>query len=375
MSSAVQREWEQRKLAREQQAHAANTVKPRLLPHLPSPASIPVPLNNARPLPPAPGPPATSPLPVSTSLDFRQQLEAFFLLHAELAQQQKLWEQRGKEGEEMEELARHLLAQFSLSSSRPAPSSPTVTAPASPSSFSPSSRSTADSPRTPAAPSTPPSPDVACSPKASSPLRPAIFRERVELDSQARAHSDRLFHDLKQRTSMNHSVWRELCNQLSTNKSSQDFRFNDDKGQGSDGRRLELMTALLLHCLGYEVLRCGGGANDHGVDVHIRATERTPRGAPATAVVQCKQMDKKVPEAVVNQLVGTARQHEVAHCVVVTTGRFTSQATTCKNKHNALSDSITVELWDGENLKDLLGMVASAITDKIHELIQQLTLR
>jgi restriction system protein len=102
--------------------------------------------------------------------------------------------------------------------------------------------------------------------------------------------------------------------------------------------QFEERVQLLLADLGWTQLQRRGGSGDRGVDLMGQYEgERY--------VIQCKRYTKKVPPAMVRDLVGTRAIQQADRALLVTTSGFTRQGH--DEAHNQ-----PVELWDGDALEE-----------------------
>ncbi|MFD6108117.1 restriction endonuclease, partial [Nocardia salmonicida] len=126
----------------------------------------------------------------------------------------------------------------------------------------------------------------------------------------------------------------------------------DSHLQDCDGPGFEQLTARVMKRDGLKILRCGGGARDHGADI----IALTPCGR--RIVVQCKlRHGKPIGPDVVYQVNGTARPYHNADIpVIVTTTTFSAQATEfAKSQDIHLIDARRFRMWAtwGERLLDV----------------------
>ena len=106
-------------------------------------------------------------------------------------------------------------------------------------------------------------------------------------------------------------------------------------------REFEMLVGEAFRLQGYQVVETGGGGADGGVDLVLRKERET-------FVVQCKQWKAfKVSVTVVRDLFGVMAARGAAGGFVVTSGRFTREATEFANGRN-------VKLIEGPALMGLL---------------------
>lgn len=102
-------------------------------------------------------------------------------------------------------------------------------------------------------------------------------------------------------------------------------------------REFEVLVGEGFRLQGYEVTETGGGGADGGVDLVLRKDREK-------FLVQCKQWKAfKVGVTVVRELYGVMAAHGAAGGFVVTSGRFTDEAT-------AFADGRNIRLVDGPKL-------------------------
>lgn len=114
-----------------------------------------------------------------------------------------------------------------------------------------------------------------------------------------------------------------------------------DALKGMSWQQFELLVAEGFRRRGYVVKEVGGGGADGGVDLVLtKASEKT--------FVQCKQWKAfKVGVSTVRELYGVMAAHGAAGGFVVTSGRFTQEA-------SAFADGRNIQLIDGPALMNLL---------------------
>lgn len=114
-----------------------------------------------------------------------------------------------------------------------------------------------------------------------------------------------------------------------------------DALQGMSWQQFELLVGEGFRRRGYVVKEIGGGGADGGVDLVLtKAGEKT--------FVQCKQWKAfKVGVSTVRELYGVMAAHGVAGGFVVTSGRYTQEASAFANGRN-------IQLIDGPALMNLL---------------------
>jgi len=100
--------------------------------------------------------------------------------------------------------------------------------------------------------------------------------------------------------------------------------------------QFEERVQLLLADLGWTELQRQGGSGDRGVDL-------VGQHAGLRYIVQCKRYTKRVPPAMVRDLVGALHIQKADRALLVTTSGFTKQG------HAEVRDQ-HVELWDGDIL-------------------------
>ena len=100
--------------------------------------------------------------------------------------------------------------------------------------------------------------------------------------------------------------------------------------------QFEERVQLLLADLGWTELQRRGGGGDRGVDL-------VGQHDGLRYVVQCKRYTKRVPPAMVRDLVGALHIQKADRAILVTTSGFTTQG------HAEVRDQ-HVELWDGDIL-------------------------
>lgn len=111
---------------------------------------------------------------------------------------------------------------------------------------------------------------------------------------------------------------------------------------GMSWREFELLVGEAFRQRGYAVAETGGGGADGGVDLVL--TKRAER-----FLVQCKQWRAyRVPVTVVRELYGVMAAKGAAGGFVITSGRFTEDATEFARGRN-------IELIDGEKLRSIIG--------------------
>jgi len=112
-------------------------------------------------------------------------------------------------------------------------------------------------------------------------------------------------------------------------------------------QKFESLVAEGFRERGFTVMEKGGAAPDGGVDLILaRGTERF--------LVQCKQWRaQQVPVTIVRELYGVMAAQHAAGGYVVTSGRFTKDAT-------AFAEGRNIELIDGKTLPALLGVAKNS---------------
>jgi len=115
--------------------------------------------------------------------------------------------------------------------------------------------------------------------------------------------------------------------------------------------QFEARVQRLLADLGWTSLQRRGGSGDRGVDlVGQHEGERY--------VIQCKRYTKKVPPAMVRDLVGTRAIQQADRALLVTTSGFTKQG------YDEARDQ-PVELWDGDALEEQITRAAELCADPV----------
>jgi restriction system protein len=82
---------------------------------------------------------------------------------------------------------------------------------------------------------------------------------------------------------------------------------------------LEKFAAQIFKQMGYQVKHTGR-TGDHGIDVHMV----NPTGQ--VEIVQCKQLNKPVGEAVVRELLGVIKHEKAVRGFIFAPGGFTQEA-------------------------------------------------
>lgn len=128
--------------------------------------------------------------------------------------------------------------------------------------------------------------------------------------------------------------------------------------QGMRWREFEMLVAEGFRLQGYQVEETGGGGADGGIDLVL---SRPGRNGREKFLVQCKQWRAfKVGVDVVRELYGVMAATGAADGFVVTSGRFTDEATGFASGRN-------VKLVDGPKL---LGLIRQAKTaDREHSAV------
>jgi restriction system protein len=115
--------------------------------------------------------------------------------------------------------------------------------------------------------------------------------------------------------------------------------------------QFEERVQLLLADLGWTELQRRGGSGDRGVDL-VGECEGL------RYVVQCKRYTKRVPPAMVRDLVGALHIQKADRALLVTTSGFTKQG------HAEVRDQ-HVELWDGDILAAQIARAAALRADPL----------
>lgn len=130
---------------------------------------------------------------------------------------------------------------------------------------------------------------------------------------------------------------------------------NSNAANALDGmtwREFELLVGEAFRLQGYQVAETGGGGADGGVDLVLRKDRETH-------LVQCKQWKAfKVGVTVVRELYGVMAARGAAGGFVVTSGRFTREAT-------AFASGRNVRLIEGPALMGLVKQAQSARSSKV----------
>lgn len=90
-----------------------------------------------------------------------------------------------------------------------------------------------------------------------------------------------------------------------------------------------------------------------GVDRGIDAIATKPN-EKRKAVIQVKHWKNTVGRPVVQQTIGAAEMSGISEVFVITTGRFTADARNTANEYSGQSLEKSCELWDGDDLVDLI---------------------
>ena len=139
------------------------------------------------------------------------------------------------------------------------------------------------------------------------------------------------------------SAWRRHVRQRLVNDAVQSPA--TDALDGMSWREFELLVGEGFRLQGYQVLEAGGGGPDGGVDLVL---SRPGLNGAEKFLVQCKQWRAfKVGVDVVRELYGVMAARGAAGGFVVTSGRFTDEATRFAEGRN-------VSLIDGPKLHALL---------------------
>jgi restriction system protein len=121
---------------------------------------------------------------------------------------------------------------------------------------------------------------------------------------------------------------------------------------GMSWREFEMLVGESFRMQGYRVAETGGGGPDGGVDLVLT---RPGRNGTEKHLVQCKQWRAfKVGVDVVRELYGVMAATGATGGFVVTSGRFSSEATAFANGRN-------VTLIDGDALRGLLRQAQAAV--------------
>lgn len=128
---------------------------------------------------------------------------------------------------------------------------------------------------------------------------------------------------------------------------------SSDALEGMSWQQFEMLVGEGFRRQGYTVAETGGGGADGGVDLVL---SRSGRNGAEKFVVQCKQWRAyKVGVDVVRELYGVMAAKGAAGGFVVTSGRFSSEATGFANGRN-------VKLIDGSRLHALIRPDGSSLT-------------
>lgn len=116
---------------------------------------------------------------------------------------------------------------------------------------------------------------------------------------------------------------------------------------GMSWREFEMLVGEAFRLQGYRVIETGGGGSDGGVDLVLQKEDET-------FLVQCKQWKAlKVSVTLVRELFGVMAARGAAGGFVVTSGRFTREAT-------EFADGRNVKLIEGSALMGLIGQAQAA---------------
>ena len=122
-----------------------------------------------------------------------------------------------------------------------------------------------------------------------------------------------------------------------------------DALDGMSWREFEMLVGEAFRLQGYQVVETGGGGADGGVDLVLRKERET-------FLVQCKQWKAfKVGVTVVRELFGVMAARGAAGGFVVTSGRFTREAT-------EFASGCNLKLIEGPALMGLIKQAQSART-------------
>jgi restriction system protein len=125
-----------------------------------------------------------------------------------------------------------------------------------------------------------------------------------------------------------------------------------DALDGMSWREFEMLVAEAFRLQGYRVLETGGGGADGGVDLVL--TKAAP-GSAEKFLVQCKQWRAlKVGVNVVRELYGVMAARGATGGFVVTSGRFTDEAT-------AFASGRNLRLIDGPKLHGFLRQAKAGV--------------
>lgn len=120
-----------------------------------------------------------------------------------------------------------------------------------------------------------------------------------------------------------------------------------DALDGMDWREFEMLVGEAFRLEGYAVTETGGGGADGGIDLVLRRDGEK-------SLVQCKQWKAyKVGVDVVRELFGVMAAKGAAGGFVVTSGRFTDEATSFASGRN-------IKLVDGPKLQGLIRQAVAA---------------
>jgi restriction system protein len=119
---------------------------------------------------------------------------------------------------------------------------------------------------------------------------------------------------------------------------------------GMSWREFEMLVGEAFRLQGYHVVETGGGGADGGVDLVLRKDRQTH-------LVQCKQWKAgKVGVNVVREIHGVMAHRGAAGGFVLTSGRFSREATAFANQCN-------IRLVEGAGLRALIGQAKAARVD------------
>ena len=124
------------------------------------------------------------------------------------------------------------------------------------------------------------------------------------------------------------------------------LKHNQDIGsiRQLDWKKFEELLGEYYRQTGYKVLENHGRGPDGGVDLRLRDAGNR------SILVQCKQWrERKVGVQIVRELYGVVAAEGASSGIVVTSGAFTKEA-----QEFAKSESVSVELVDGERLREMI---------------------